>query len=268
MAVTEEISWGDGTNDKIYIIADALTGNQTLSVSSDANTGAARTKTITFSASGVSPVTLTINQDAGASPSYVSDGLVLWLDGKEKGGTTTWVDKVSGYTFTYGATFGDDCVEFDGVDDYLQGVSPAASVIPARTAGTIEVVCDFTNFGVNPGCIFFPRANNKMGAYFGSTGWFFYGIDNTSARNYYCPIATLGKASFSASSARYYQNGSPMTLSSNMSYVSGVSTSYNLIGKRNNSSTPRFFKGKIYSIRIYNRQLTEADVRMGCRHDA
>lgn len=65
MAVTEEIAWGDGTSDKIYLTADALEGNQTVSVSSDANTGAARSKTVTFSATGVTPVTLTVNQEAG-----------------------------------------------------------------------------------------------------------------------------------------------------------------------------------------------------------
>ena len=70
MAITEEIAWGDGTSDKIYIIADALTGNQTLSVSSDANTGAARSKTITFTASGVTPVTLIVNQESGTSQEY------------------------------------------------------------------------------------------------------------------------------------------------------------------------------------------------------
>ena len=62
MAVTEEISWGDGTNDKIYLTADAFEGDQTVLVSSDANTGATRTKTITFSATGVTPVTLTVSQ--------------------------------------------------------------------------------------------------------------------------------------------------------------------------------------------------------------
>lgn len=65
MAVTEEIAWGDGTSDKIYLTADALEGNQTVSVSSDANTGAARSKVVTFSATGVTPVTLTVNQEAG-----------------------------------------------------------------------------------------------------------------------------------------------------------------------------------------------------------
>lgn len=65
MAVTTEIAWGDGTSDKIYLTRNASEGNQTVTVTSDANTGAARSKTVTFSASGTNPVTLTVNQDAG-----------------------------------------------------------------------------------------------------------------------------------------------------------------------------------------------------------
>ena len=73
MAVTEEIAWGDGTSDKIYLTADAFEGDQTVLVSSDANAGAARSKTVTFSATGVSPVTLTVNQEAGTT-------IPLWFE--------------------------------------------------------------------------------------------------------------------------------------------------------------------------------------------
>lgn len=67
---TSEIAWGDGTGDKIYLTYTASAGDQTVSVSSDANTGAARSKTVTFSASGVTPVILTVSQEAGVTPSY------------------------------------------------------------------------------------------------------------------------------------------------------------------------------------------------------
>lgn len=81
MAVTT-IPWGDGSGDNIYLSRDASEGNQTVSVSSDANTGAARTKTVTFSAVGVTPVTLTVNQEAGTiSPVFhnylVFDGTAI-----------------------------------------------------------------------------------------------------------------------------------------------------------------------------------------------
>ena len=65
MAITT-IPWGDGSGDNIYLSAPSQTGDQTVSVTSDANTGAARSKVVTFTATGVSPVTLTVNQAAGA----------------------------------------------------------------------------------------------------------------------------------------------------------------------------------------------------------
>lgn len=65
MAVTE-IPWGDGSGDKIYLTYPSASGDQTVQVTSDANTGSARTKTVTFTATGTTPKSLTISQD-GAS---------------------------------------------------------------------------------------------------------------------------------------------------------------------------------------------------------
>ena len=48
--MTTQIPWNDGTGDKIYLSYTASEGNQTVSVTSDAYTGASyRTKDITFS---------------------------------------------------------------------------------------------------------------------------------------------------------------------------------------------------------------------------
>ena len=64
---TTTIPWGDGSGDNLYLTYPSASGDQSVSVTSDANTGAARSKVVTFSAVGVTPVTLTISQDAGAS---------------------------------------------------------------------------------------------------------------------------------------------------------------------------------------------------------
>lgn len=66
MAVTE-IDWNDGSGGKIYLTYSSASGNQEVVVTSDANTGAARSKTVTFT-SGVGSITqqLTVNQAAGA----------------------------------------------------------------------------------------------------------------------------------------------------------------------------------------------------------
>lgn len=71
MAVTTEIPWGDGSGDKIYLTRNASEGDQNVQVSSDANTGSARSKVVTFT-SGVGNIQrqLTINQAAGGPQEY------------------------------------------------------------------------------------------------------------------------------------------------------------------------------------------------------
>lgn len=58
---TTTIPWGDGSGDNIYLTYSSASGDQTVEVSSDANTGSARTKVVTFTAGNVSQ-SLTVNQ--------------------------------------------------------------------------------------------------------------------------------------------------------------------------------------------------------------
>lgn len=71
MAIIKTIPWDDGSGDNIYLDSNASEGNQTVTVSSDANTGAARTKIITF-ATGVGNVSevLTVSQAAVEKTQY------------------------------------------------------------------------------------------------------------------------------------------------------------------------------------------------------
>ena len=69
MPTTQQIEWADGSGDKIYISADEFSGNQQVAVSSDPNTGAARSKVVTFTAGNVSQ-TLTVQQEAGGGREY------------------------------------------------------------------------------------------------------------------------------------------------------------------------------------------------------
>lgn len=68
---TQQIEWADGSGDKIYITANEFSGDQQIAVSSDPNTGAARTKVVTFAAGGVTKL-LTVNQAAAAQEVTVS----------------------------------------------------------------------------------------------------------------------------------------------------------------------------------------------------
>lgn len=63
--MTTQIDWGDGSGDKITLTYSAAEGNQTIAVSSAAYAGYQdRQKVITFSASGVASVTLTVTQSS------------------------------------------------------------------------------------------------------------------------------------------------------------------------------------------------------------
>lgn len=262
---TTTIPWNDGSGDNIYLTYPSASGDQTVEVSSDANTGSARSKVVTFT-SGVGNITqqLTVNQEAGEIPGgglsdYVQNGLYMHLDGKEKGGTANvWSNLAGSGSFTnYGAAFNSDHIYFDGVDDYLRSTNYGSTAFPLRTAGTIEFVIDNENSGTL--CVILIGRGNggRLAAAIQSDGGILYATDNTTARAYYYPISTISKGSFSVSSARYYQNGSLMSLSSSKTYLSGVNGSYCYIGRRNSGL---YFKGKIYSIRMYTRQLTQAEV--------
>lgn len=68
MAIIKTIEWDDGSGDNIYLTSNASEGNQTISISSDANTGYSdRTKMIIFTTTSGSPIvsaTLTVTQSS------------------------------------------------------------------------------------------------------------------------------------------------------------------------------------------------------------
>ena len=254
---TTTIPWGDGSGDNIYLTYPSASGDQTVQVSSDANTGSARSKVVTFT-SGVGNITqqLTVNQDAGETPGgrvsdYVQDGLVLHLDGKQKGNTAdAWTSLVGSAVFTnHGATFNADNVEFDGTDDYLNNTTFSS---PLSGAGTIEVVLDDETFGTKLSLVFMSKTKGGLGFGKNASKHTLWSCGSASRAK---PVATLAKASFSVSNVRKYQNGVSMTTSGSDYW--GNQNTTNWIGRRN---TGNYFKGKIYSIRIYNKQLTEAEV--------
>ena len=68
MAIIKTIPWDDGSGDNIYLDSNASEGNQTVTVSSDANTSTSdRAKIITFSTGEISE-TLSITQSGAFNP--------------------------------------------------------------------------------------------------------------------------------------------------------------------------------------------------------
>lgn len=187
------------------------------------------------------------------APDYVQDGLVLHLDAKRRGGTAgVWTSLVGNHAFTnYGAVFNDDHVYFDGVDDYMKNTSFSP---PTVGVGTIEVVyeADSGKYKKTAMVIFAGKTDGGFCYYLSSAGNIYWSIGKTSKPTY---ATTQAKASVSVSSARAMENNVAMT-SASSNYL-GNRDSNNYLGKR---SSGNFFGGKIYAIRIYNRQLTADEI--------
>lgn len=251
MAITT-IPWNDGSGDNIYVSAPSQTGSQTVTVASDANTGAARSKVVTFT-SGVGSIVrqLTVSQEAGVRQ-YIQDGLFLWLDGIDKGqDNTAWVDKVNGYTFTNnGAVFNADHIYLNGSSFLVCSTIPS---FPLTGEGTIEVV--YENEG-GYGVIIMPPSGTGGQVCFGIISG--YGLMWSAGYNRPKYSDAPIKGSVSISLARAIGNGVALTRNGS-SYLSNGGSRPAYIGKRDYGAG-NLFTGKIYCIRIYNRQLTQNEV--------
>ena len=96
---TTTIPWSDGSGDNIYLTYSSASGDQTVTVSSDANTGSARSQVVTFT-SGVGSITkqLTINQEAGGP---VEQTLTKYLSSYDT--TNSTYASISNESRAYGA---------------------------------------------------------------------------------------------------------------------------------------------------------------------
>ena len=71
---TTTIPWGDGSGDSIYLTYPSASEDQTVLVSSDANTGGARTKTITFTTGHIDRRLTVIQGGAVSGIPYIRGG--------------------------------------------------------------------------------------------------------------------------------------------------------------------------------------------------
>jgi len=191
---------------------------------------------------------------------YITDGLVLWLDGINKGNTpNAWDDLVSGYSFSAHdpsqVVFGADFVEFlDNRNSYLYNSDFDA---PNYQRGTIEIVYDTH---ISHAQILFQSKSHRTLAYgvgSGSVIWVKTAFAGTESEMYKYPRFTSGSVSVSLTGA-YYDGISQQN--TGQDFWSDDVRDNSIIGKTY-YRVDRCFGGKIYCIRIYNRQLTQSEVR-------
>lgn len=220
------------------------------------------TSTVTVSYEGKSTTfTVTVT----ASNPYVSDGLIMWLDGIKNGTNgahestlTTWVDQTgNGWDWTNsGATVGDKSVIFSKSGTTF--LYRSYQSVPANAA-MIEIVakkttggCILTGFGRNKvGNMNIPSTGNNL-VFHTSAG---SGADKNTAFDF----GTTGQI-HSANSAGYLDG---QAIQSFASSAADWQYEYPTIGLyRGSAGTGREYKfnGEIYCIRLYNRVLTQQEI--------
>ena len=192
--------------------------------------------------------------------SYIQNGLVFQLDGLEKGSNATqWTDRKGGIGFPYIAATSEvqtNSVHFTG-SGYLTGdglITPSF----AYDSMTIEVACTYdTRTGMNHVVLVCNVAPNF------AFGWY----NRTTLR---CASGISGgKPAWSTSDMtvlKTYSITSDHSLANiNVSLTAGSSTSFSNysgvieLGGRSYNITSGYV-GDVYAIRIYNRQLTLAEM--------
>lgn len=193
-------------------------------------------------------------EDIPPASAYIQDGLVFHLDGIERG-DSGWTDLIGGKKFTlYNCTLNDDNVEFNGTSSY----GKASGTLNEDSSGTIEAVFTTDNFVTT-------TSDFDLDVFYSgkSGGPNIYLVKYSGKEAIATTLSTQYKNSIdkvktvSASRVSPYPgiiNGAPAPKYTIKS-LSRSSASYMYLGHYTN----KYLQGKIYSIRRYNRSLTEEE---------
>lgn len=201
----------------------------------------------------------------GTEPQYVTDGLIHWLDGINKGASDgSWVDLIGGHIYTnYGSvTPISNGFYFDGVDDRFY--NNTFTTVTKPTTNTIEVVLSGAQLEDVASCLFAAYAANGSSnvkrlyvAMVRDTSL----ISLATTSNY--PLYPFSSASnvksiVSCPDGRCYVNG--VLGESPSSLYCGYNGTGNRIGAGYWNTNRHFYKGNIHAIRIYDRSLTAEEL--------
>ena len=196
---------------------------------------------------------------------YITDGLVLHLDGIEKGSTPdAWTDLINGIVFTKkagGVTFNSDNVQFgNNANNALHNTSNY--VYTASNVGTIEVCYrDVPTSTSAAYSIFYSYGNVAHSICF----QFYKGKIIYSAGKSSVPLTGKWTAkstgTYSISTARAFQDLQNVGFNTYKDYITRSAVAA-IIGCNGRHASTYYdpLNGKIHSIRVYNRQLTEEEV--------
>ena len=211
-----------------------------------------------------------LTASAGTTGLYVQDGLIACWDGIENAGAgvhdssaMVWKDLVAGYEFSLtGVTVDADRMTFAGTaTSYgtLSGSDTTATFVAAKN-GTMEIVYASRNSAPSQVLL---QSTSGSGLAFGysSKGNIIPSTINSSLFPYTLDTATNSvsiRYSAGIPVSPIYQNGSSLAASSSKDYWGSPNSATTFIGNRASKATG--FPGSIYCIRLYNRQLTDAEI--------
>lgn len=197
---------------------------------------------------------------SGGSPTptcpYVTDGLVFWLDGIEKGNTAgAWTDLIGGIKFTptsEGAVVeNQDNFYFTSASSlYPKGFESTATL--SSTLDTTIEVCYIPEVATH--CLFIHQNNSPNFLYYKSGNNITF-IQREKTYTYVMTLENPYTISLNLSSGLV--NGNAISPNAGTDFWNNSGTFY--IGSRN-SSGQNPFKGTLYSIRIYNKRLTSVEM--------
>jgi hypothetical protein len=226
-------------------------------------------------------------------PDMIQDGLVLSLDASDRNsyvsGSTTWVD-VSGNgnngTLTNGPTFDSGSggsIVFDGTNDHCL----RASSISMPQAGNITIICwcwpdstgpsnDYTGlFSVGGRSDATPSNSTLLNLKTNQTTWtvgsaYWYndfnpGDTTVSVRkNEWNMVGMIARAAATVDNTTLFKNnadGFGILTGSSSAYTKGVNrTLTNLTIGCSDTGGGRPMKGRIASVMVYNRELTQSEI--------
>lgn len=202
---------------------------------------------------------LILNIDAGYTASYPKNG-------------TTWYDisnNVKNSTLISGPSYntaGGGSILYDGSDDYTEGVVPSTSNTNVTITGFAEITLGtggcIVKFG--QGCAgyslgignnYFTSPGNEIVGLFSCIRWIPSGANWNSGWN------GFGMSIDGNGTARFYKNGVLVSTSSGgaPAAVSGFYYTGRCIGDEG-SPSERAFEGKLSSVQLYNRVLSDSEV--------
>ena len=192
---------------------------------------------------------------------YIKDGLVLYLDGFDAPIGNVWKDRsgnnndatMVGFDASSGYDINNKTYVFDGTNDYMTSAMQVGDIF------TIQVVVKLTKLTNYNGLVTLqnnltrtvalgPHFPNKL-LYFGNSSWAENGTwNNVSAKYLHTYI---------------YKKNDVFTLYTNTTKYISTLTGGVTYGNENiiiGNCTWGYLKGNLYSIRIYNRELTAQEV--------